>query len=222
MDRRPPFDYDISVTADKLRRARRRGLTGEFGTGARPCEHPGCGGSGLYRAPRSRDALDEFLWLCLDHVRDYNRSWNFYGNLEADELERQIEADRLWGRPTWPLGDGPGGGRRGRPSGEGQAWRRLGYVDPLEILGPNATINPGRPAAGNGGHPRRLPRAERLALEVLGARDDMTKTEIRRLYKDLVKQLHPDTNGGSRADEARLQQVFWAWEQIRASHCFAA
>ena len=36
------FDYDVSVSADKQRRQRRRGMSGAFETSTRRCEHPGC------------------------------------------------------------------------------------------------------------------------------------------------------------------------------------
>ena len=46
--------------------------------------------------------------------------------------------------------------------------------------------------------------------------------EIRKQYKSLVKDLHPDMNGGNRADEDRLQEVVWAWDQIKDSRNFAS
>ena len=49
---------------------------------------------------------------------------------------------------------------------------------------------------------------------------EMTKSEIRKQYKKLVKDLHPDMNGGERADEDRLQEVVWAWDQIKDSRSF--
>ena len=67
---------------------------------------------------------------------------------------------------------------------------------------------------------RKLPSTERKALEILDARDTWTRAEIRKQYKSLVKDLHPDMNGGNRDDEARLQEVVWAWEQIRESRYF--
>jgi DnaJ-domain-containing protein 1 len=217
MARRSPLEYDISVSADKQRRARVRGMTGAFESATRVCDHPGCAERGRYRAPRAPAALDSFYWFCLDHVRDYNRAWNFFADRSADEIERQMAADRLWGRPTWTFGNGAGPAKKPlSANAEGLAWRRLGLDDPMELLGANATINPG--AGRDGMRPRRrLPAMERRALDVLGAREDMGKAEIRRLYKDLVKQLHPDSNAGSRADEERLQEVVWAWEQLRSS-----
>ena len=58
------------------------------------------------------------------------------------------------------------------------------------------------------------------ALEILDARDSWTRAEIRKQYKSLVKDLHPDMNGGDRSDEERLQQVVWAWDQIKDSRNF--
>ena len=216
--RRPaPFDFDISVSADKRRRSRGRGMSGAVDTG-RGCDHPGCDRPGRYRAPKSPERLDEFFWFCLDHVRDYNLRWNFFQDQSDADLERQFAADRVWDRPTRPFRETVAG-RGSTPHAEGRAWARFGFDDPLEVLGDKATLNPG--GERGGARPaRRLPPTERRALEILDARDDQTKGEIRKLYKALVKDLHPDMNGGKRDDEARLTEVVWAWEQIKASRSF--
>jgi hypothetical protein len=212
---RPPFDFDISVTADKKRRARARGVSGAVETSGRTCDKPGCDRPGKYRAPRSPDQLDEFRWFCLDHVREYNLQWNFFESRSDADLERQFAADRVWGRPTRPFGDAVN--RGGQPHAEGRAWQRFGFDDPMELLGDKATLNPGAQRAAR---QRRLPPSERRALEILEAQDSQSKSEIRQQYKALVKDLHPDMNGGKRDDEARLAEVVWAWEQIKASRSF--
>jgi DnaJ-domain-containing protein 1 len=219
---RPPFDYDVSVAADKARRARRRGgLSGAVEGAARLCEHPECDRPGQYRAPRGPERLDSFQWLCLDHVREFNNRWNFFEGLDEDAFARQAEAARLWERPTWRL-DGKSRGAGAHPHADGRAWERFGFSDPLDVLGANATLNPGR--AGRGAEARpvapRLPLNVRSALEVLGAEPTQTRAEIRRRYKALVKDLHPDMNGGDRRQEGRLRRVLWAWEQIKGERAF--
>jgi hypothetical protein len=214
MRRQSPFDFDISVSADKRRRQRARGMSGAVETSARGCDKPGCGNPGRYRAPKSPDHLDDYWWFCLDHVREYNQRWNFFEGCSDEELERQFAADRVWERPTRPLRDTVEG--RGHwPHAEGRAWARFGLDDPLDLLGDKGTLNPGREKTVR--PERRLPPTERRALEILDARELTTKAEIRKQYKALVKDLHPDMNGGRRDDEARLAEVVWAWEQIRAS-----
>jgi curved DNA-binding protein CbpA len=207
MTQRDPFGFDISAASDKKKRARgKRGMSGAFETSSRRCDHPGCALQGQYRAPKSPDQLDAYLWFCKDHVREYNLKWNFFQGQSDEEFRRFTDKDRVWGRETKSFGD---------KGGEDRAWARLGIQDPMELLGKNGTRNPGPASTG-----RKLPPTERKALEVLDARDSWTRTEIRKQYKSLVKDLHPDMNGGNRADEDRLQEVVWAWDQIKDSRNF--
>ena len=206
MSDRSPFDFDMRVTSDKKKRTRgKRGISGAFETSTRGCDHPGCEEAGQYRAPKSPDHLDEYLWFCRDHVREYNLKWNFFSGQTEEEYQKQVDNDRVWGRETKSFGH----------KGEQQAWQRLGIHHPMELLGEKATQNPGRATLG-----RKLPPTERKALEILDAKDSWTRTEIRKQYKVLVKDLHPDMNGGNRADEDRLQEVVWAWDQIKESRLF--
>ncbi|WGI21061.1 J domain-containing protein [Amylibacter sp. IMCC11727] len=216
MAERSPFDFDISVSADKKRRAKgRRGMSGAFETSSRQCQHDGCNEPGKYRAPKHPDNLEEFYWFCLTHIREFNSKWNFFENHSEEEMEKQFAADRVWDRDTKPFGDKA---NHAKATIEEKAWARLGIEDPTEVLGANATRNPGKsdPAGGT----RRLPAAERKAIDILEARDNWTKAELRKQYKKLIKELHPDMNGGDRSDEDRLQQVVWAWDQIKNSKLF--
>ena len=99
---------------------------------------------------------------------------------------------------------------------EERAWARLGIEDAHQVLGENATRNPGKTS----GATRRLPPTERRATEILDVKDTMTKAEIRKVYKSLIKVLHPDRNGGDRSQGERLTEVVWAWDQIKASRSF--
>lgn len=207
MAKSDPFGFDISVSASKKRRNRsRRGQSGAFETSQRRCEHPGCTERGLYRAPKSPDRLDEYYWFCRTHVREYNRRWNYFDGAEDAGVNDQRERDRIWDRETKPFT------RRARTEG----WEHLGIDDPHQILGDKGTRQPDAGTTTG----RRLPPMERRALDILDAREGWTKTEIRKQYRSLIKDLHPDMNGGARADEERLQEVVWAWEQIRESRSF--
>ncbi len=204
MAEQSPFDFDIRVSTAKKKRRRRRGMTGEVESSTRQCEYPGCRERGLYRAPRSPDVEGDYLWFCLEHVREYNRNWNYFATQGEDVLLEKLRSARIWERPTHPFARHPGRQTR--------AWSRLGIEDPFQILGDKATRRPTVSPAG-----RRLSPTERRALKILDAQEHWTRKEIRRQYKSLVKDLHPDMNGGNRADEERLQQVVWAWEQLRES-----
>ena len=203
MSRDDPFNFDMRVSTAKKRNPRgRRGLSGAVETSTRTCDHEGCTEDGKFRAPKTRDATDDYFWFCKEHVREYNAKWSFFDGATEAELARQAEADE---RPTQPF----------RRTVEQRAWARLGIEDAHQVLGGNATRNPGRGVAG-----RKLPPTERRALEILDGRDDWDKAALRRAYKSLIKVLHPDMNGGDRSQEEQLSQVVWAWDQLKDSRNF--
>lgn len=220
MPPRSPLEYDISVTADKARRARQRGMSGAVGSSNKQCEWPGCEENAAYRAPSSPEQLNEFRWYCLDHVREYNRAWNYFSGWTEEELDAQTRADRTWERPTWTLKDGVKKPGRQGPHGEGKAWARFGFADPLDVLGDAATQNPGSPQERRTRF-RRLTRDEARAMDTLGLPQEVeSRAEVRTRYRELVKDLHPDMNGGNRTDEARLGRVIRAWDILKNSRSF--
>ena len=206
MPKQDPFGFDMSVSSAKKRNPRgRRGMSGASETSTRVCEHEGCNEPGKYRAPKAPDVLDDFYWFCKDHVREYNNKWNFFDGTTEAEMNAQTSSDKVWERHTKPFTDP-----------EQRAWARLGIEDPHQVLGVNATQNPGKGRSTQ----RKLPPTERRAIEILEAKDTWSKAEIRKAYKALIKVLHPDINGGDRSQEEQLQQVVWAWDQIKQSRNF--
>ena len=206
MSNSDPFGFDISAASDKKRRAKgRRGMSGAFETSTRRCDKEGCNQPGQYRAPKNPRNLDDYFWFCKVHVREYNANWNYFQGQSEAEFQEFLDNATVWERPTKPFGR----------SAKEQKWARHGIDDPLEILGANGTNPELRTQTA-----RKLPPTERKALEILEARDHWTKAEIRKQYKSLVKDLHPDMNGGDRSDEDRLQEVVWAWDQIKDSRSF--
>ncbi|MBT8411483.1 MAG: J domain-containing protein [Octadecabacter sp.] len=208
MSKDDPFGFNMSVSASKKKNPRgRRGMSGASETSTRVCEKPDCQEPGKYRAPKNPDTLDDYYWFCKEHVREYNLGWNFFDGTTEAEFRAQQDSDRVWERETKPF----------KKSDEQRAWARLGVDDPHQVLGQNATQNPGKSVTGS---TRKLPATERRAIEVLEAKDHWTKQEIRKAYKSLIKVLHPDMNGGDRSQEEQLAEVVWAWDQIKSSRHF--
>ena len=207
MPKPDPFGFDMSVSTSKKKNPRgRRGMSGASETSTRLCDHDNCQEAGKYRAPKAPDVLDDFFWFCQAHVREYNLKWNFFDGTTEAEINAQQSQDKVWERPTKPIGDP-----------EARAWARLGIEDPHQVLGANSTQNPGRKGGTVG---KKLPPMERRAVEILEVADNATKPEIRKVYKGLIKILHPDMNGGDRSQEEQLQEVVWAWDQLKGSRSF--
>jgi len=166
----------------------------------RVCEAPGCRLHGDFRAPFARDRLDQYRWFCLEHVREYNRKWDYFAGLDAAAIEKHIRADTIWRRPVWPLG--------GRRSGGPQIHDPLGLSD-------DAGLGERPPPRMDGGE--QLTPAERNALGVLELSWPLTLADVKSRYKELVKIHHPDANGGAREAEEKLKEINAAYSTLRAS-----
>ena len=57
--------------------------------------------------------------------------------------------------------------------------------------------------------------AERKALHVMGLGPDATLEDVKAKYKALVKQHHPDANGGDRSTEDRLIEIIKAYNYLK-------
>ena len=169
----------------------------------RVCEAPGCRLQGEYRAPWARDRLNEYRWFCLDHVREYNKKWDYFAGLGADQIEAHIRADTTWRRPVWPLG--------ARRSGNGT----YTHVNDPFGLADDAGLGEKPPPINDGSE--QLTSAERNALDVLELSWPLTRAAVKSRYKELVKMHHPDANGGARAAEEKLKEINAAYSTLRAS-----
>lgn len=173
-----------------------------------PCDHIGCQRAGLHKAPKGRDRSNEYWHFCVDHAADYNRRWNYFSGMSDDELADFQRKEETGHRPTWTLRGGKGD-RLSASMRNHQAGKR---VDPYDMFGPdaaNAAANRPEPA-------RRLSRLQRMSLEALSLGEAASAAEIRARYAEQVKRWHPDSNGGDRGAETRLQKVVQAYQTLKA------
>ena len=168
------------------------------------CEHPGCGLMATHRAPKGRMHEREHWRFCLEHVRAYNQSYNYFAGMSQDAV-LQYQKDAVIGhRPTWRMGF------------NGDADRFVAQ-DPLELIreyGPSATrARHERKTAES----RPVHNAERKAFDTLGLEIDASAGDIKARFKELVKRNHPDANGGDRSCEERLVEVIQAYNYLKSA-----
>src|ERR1700712_1015019 len=93
------------------------------------CDFPDCDQPGAHRAPMGRLREGQYFCFCLDHVREYNASYNYFqGMTDADVARFQKEAV-IGHRPTWSMGVNRAG-KNFREDGVDPA----GYSDPLGMF----------------------------------------------------------------------------------------
>ena len=201
---RPPKPGEETVQAEDVLRLK---------PGEKPCVWPGCRTAGAAKAPKSRDIPNEHYWFCVPHAGEYNRKWDYFAGMSEAEV-RKVQESRLTGdRPTWEF-------KASRHSREAasfsaRAGTGKGYEDPFGIFGAAKARADAETAAAD--RFRRLGKLERKALAELDLEETADGVIIRTRYLELVKRCHPDTNGGDRSTEAKLQQVLKAYKTLKAA-----
>ena len=171
------------------------------------CQWPGCAGEATHRAPKGRLRENQYWRFCLEHVREYNHSYNYFAGMSDDAVAR-YQKDAVTGhRPTWKMGfNGNAADIHARDS-----------HDPFDVLrelgGGRARAHTERPAT----EARPVRNAERKAFDTLGLEIDAEAAEIKARFKELVKRHHPDANGGDRSTEDRLVAVIQAYNYLKSA-----
>lgn len=189
----------IRVKPDPARRERE---------GLPPCDWPGCEASGSHRAPVGRHREGEYHRFCIDHVKQYNQSYNYFAGM-SDASVAAFQRDALTGhRPTWKVGvDQPGARKFASAEATARAAR-----DPFDLFGSRGAAPPPPPETA-----RPVSAIARRALDTFDLEASATATEIKARYKLLVKRHHPDANGGDRSSEERLRQVIQAYGVLKTA-----
>ncbi len=178
----------------------------------RPCDNPNCTQRGEYRAPKSRYNMEDYYWFCLDHVRIYNASWDYYAGMSVQDIEEALRASTTWERPTWPLGN------RTIERSIRAAFKRAFDDDNIET---NAEHIHAR-AQERGVDPRYATQLN--ALRELGLAPPIDFEGIKKRYRDLVKAHHPDVHRsnteGQKDDEEKIKRLNSAFTILKEFYAF--
>jgi DnaJ domain len=182
------------------------------------CQWPRCDAPATHRAPKGRLRANEYWRFCLEHVREYNNSYNFFAGMSDDAIAQYQKEDLTGHRPTWKMGSIGGrrsDGRRGARDDRGQDYRGSGWAanDPFGLFDGAGRAGHARPAAEG----RKILNAQRRALDVLGLEADAKRADIKAKFKVLVKRHHPDANGGDRTSEDRLREIIAAYNYLKSA-----
>jgi hypothetical protein len=170
------------------------------------CQHPGCNEAGQFRAPMGRLREGQYFCFCLDHVREYNASYNYFNGMSVEAMADYQREALVGHRPTWSMGVKRGGKKFREES------------DDPPRPGEAQEVSP----AGSRRYSYETPRKPRYglaalrALDQLGLDDTVDMVVIKARYKDLVKRLHPDANAGDRSNEDKLREIIRAYNYLRS------
>lgn len=198
-----------------LKPVRHQRFHGRYESGGRECSWPGCEEAGEFRAPGGRpsgfDGPGDYRWFCLAHVREFNSGYDYFEGMEAEEIFSAQSPLHGWETETRAFRHDAG--VDGTPN-----WAN--FSDPLDAISSRARAHVKRRQADMRAQNRFSP-DERRALEVLGLESDVDRKTLRARYTRLLRQYHPDHNGGDHSHSSRLQTVVEAYQLLRKAAALA-
>jgi len=68
------------------------------------CGWKNCTESGKFKAPLEKDNSKNYKWLCKEHIKLFNKNWNYFEGMSQKEIENFLKSDLTWHRPTQKFG----------------------------------------------------------------------------------------------------------------------
>ena len=68
------------------------------------CDWENCKEPGSYKAPLEKDNSKKYRLLCLKHIKIFNKNWNYFENMNDQEIEYFIKSDLTWHKSTKSFG----------------------------------------------------------------------------------------------------------------------
>ncbi|MBC8049805.1 MAG: DnaJ domain-containing protein [Chitinophagales bacterium] len=174
------------------------------------CDWPGCRVAGGHMAPKGRGRDGEFFSYCINHVREYNKTYNYFSGMSDAEVRDFQKASMTGHRPTWASGVNSWSEERAR-----DAKRATGYQHGFESSDPYGFFNEATGSAQPKPPRKPIRNAERKCLSTLNLDETASAQDIKNSYKSLVKLHHPDRHGGDRSSEDKLREVLDAYHYLK-------
>jgi len=161
------------------------------------CDWENCKEIGKYKAPKEKDNSKNFRLLCLEHIKIFNKNWNYFENMKAHEIEFFIKSDLTWHKTTKSFGSSE--------NFFNILWKNA-LEDKLNIFNSSNFKNFKKD---------QLSQTDRDAFEVMELNLSSNWTEIQKKFKLLVKKYHPDKNQGNKKYEDKLKTITLAYTQLK-------
>lgn len=203
---------------DSVRIKPRRGSADEEAVTRPGCDWEGCDSPGIYKAPKGARSEGQFHNFCLEHVRHYNKAYNYFSGMNDEEIaEHATKMNAPGSRETWAFGSN----RFGKSNPQPKKFKTRDYTGSQfrDVNGVFARLRSRARAGASGERTERditLTGQDRAALEVLGLETRKPSAEIKSAYKSLVKLHHPDANGGDKGSEDRLRAIIAAYNHLKS------
>ena len=161
------------------------------------CEWSYCKEAGKFKAPTEKDNSKNFIWLCEEHIKLFNKNWDYFDGMSQNEIENFLKSDLTWHRPT----------------------QKFGAIDNFfNILWNNALNDKFKIFKEQGSihiTNKKLCEKDKDAFIIMGLEYNADRETIQKKFKTLVKKFHPDKHSGNKQYEDQLKKITLAYSHLK-------
>ena len=165
------------------------------------CDWNNCSVEGRYKAPKERDNSKNFRLLCLEHIKEFNKNWNYFSGMNDQEIIEFLRSDMTWHKPTQSFSSSDNFFK--------VLWNNA-LKDEMNKLNFNNEFNRVNKFKFNN--------TDIKAFGILGVTVGLKWEKIQEKFKKLVKKLHPDMNAGNKKFENKLKIITLAYTQLKNTY----
>jgi len=162
------------------------------------CDWSNCKENGEFKAPLERDNSKSYRWLCEEHIKLFNKNWNYFDGMGQNEIENFIKSDLTWHRPTQKFGSSD--------NFFSILWNNA-LNDNFNFFKQEKVIDS---LGGN-----KLSEKDKDAFKIMELEINAGWPIIQKKFKTLVKKLHPDRNAGNKEFEDKLKKITLAYSHLK-------
>ena len=161
------------------------------------CDWENCKDLGKYKAPIEKDNSRKYKLLCLKHIKIFNKNWNYFENMNDNEIEFFLKSDLTWHKST-------------KSFGSSENFFNLLWNNALEDK-----LNIFKSSNFKEFTKTKFSQKDKDALDAMDLNYSVKWEEIQKKFKTLVKKYHPDKNLGSKKYEDKLKKITLAYSQLK-------
>ena len=162
------------------------------------CEWKNCNESAKFKAPLEKDNSRSYKWLCEEHIKSFNKNWNYFEGMSQKEIENFVKSDLTWHRPTQKFGSSD--------NFFNILWNNA-LSDKFNLFKEDKIFN----SSSN----KKLSEKDKDAFKIMDLDLNANWSTIQKKFKTLVKKFHPDRNSGNKKFEDKLKKITMAYSHLK-------
>jgi len=165
------------------------------------CDWNNCLEEGCYKAPVEKDNSKKYRMLCLNHVKEFNKNWNYFEGMNDEQVYEFIKSDMTWHKSTQSFASSDNFFKilwNNALKDDLYKYRINGQLDNRNVF--NFDHN------------------DVKAFSILGLSIGIHWKKVQEKFKKLVKKYHPDMNAGNKKYEDKLKVITLAYTQLKNTY----